>query len=176
LVDFVLIGDDLAGAVKYLNADASLSDLPVGMRCRFQLYQDEKGAFTRASFVSDEFSYLATNAVTYRIEGMKLDEGKLHVARRIPEVKNYNGDMEQPPDIGRTELLVNGETRVWKGSRQVKVGDLVLGDALLVNVTGEQAGSPSRCTDIWVGVETHQLARDEQRKKHPGVKNSAGRK
>jgi hypothetical protein len=176
VVEFTLIPESDGGVVKYLNADASLADLPVGMRCRFHLYQDEKGAFTRASLVSDEFSYLATNAVTYRIEGMKLDEGKLQVARRIPEVKNYNGDMEQPPDIGRTELRVNGETRVWKGSQQVKLGDLVLGDALLVNVTGEQAGSPSWCMDIWVGADTHQLVTEEQRKKHPAAKSGAARK
>ncbi len=76
--------------------------------------------------------------MTYRIESLKLDEGKLHVARQIPEVKNYNGDMERPPDIGRTELLVNGDTRVWKGDQQAKLTDLAVGDALLVNLTGER--------------------------------------
>ena len=96
-----------------------MSDLPLGERYRFHLYQDEKGAFSKASLVSDEFSYLALNVVTFRVETINLAEGKLHVAREIPEVKNYNGDMEQPPDIGRTELRVNADTRVWKGSQRV---------------------------------------------------------
>lgn len=191
LVDFTLIGDappahlktskpaskkppvpaDFAASVRYLNAEADLSELPLGSRCRFSLYQDEKGTFTRASLVTDEFSYLAQNAINYRIEWMKLDEGKLHVARQIPEVKNYNGDMEQPPDIGRTELLINADTRVWKGAHQVKLTDLAIGELLMVNLTSEQPGSPSHCTDIWVGPETHELATEEQQKKHaPGKK------
>ncbi len=138
LVDFSLIPE---GAVKYLNADADLSDLPPGTRCRFNLYEDEKGAFTRASQVIDEFSYLAQNAITYRVERIIPDEGKLHVARQIPEVKNYNGDMERPPDIGRVELRVNADTRLWKGEQQIKLADLSIGDVLLVNLTSEQPGS-----------------------------------
>jgi hypothetical protein len=163
LVDFTLIPQVL---VSYLGADAELSDLPLGGRCRFNMYQDEKGGFTRASLVSDEFSYLARNSVTLRIEALKLDEGKLHVARQIPEVKNYNGDMERPNDIGRAELRVNAETRVWKGAQQLKLSDLAVGDSLVVDLTSEQPGSPSRCTDIWVGDETQKLATEGQHKKH----------
>jgi hypothetical protein len=168
IVDFTLIPE---GAVKYLNADSSLAELPPGTRCRFHLFQDEKGAFTRASLVSDEFSFLAANALTYRVEELKLAEGKLHVARQMPEVKNYNGDMEKPPDIGRSELRVSDETRVWKGSEPAKLSDLAVGDALLVNVTAELPMQPSRCTDIWVGEDTHKLVTEAQKKKAaPGKK------
>src|SRR6185437_8935846 len=153
---------NIAESVRYLDNDAILADLPLGERYRFNLYQDEKGAFTRASLISDEFSYLVQNGLTYRIEAMNLDEGILQVARQIPEVKNYNGDMEQPPDIGRLELGVTPDTRVWKGSGQVKLADLAVGDELLINLTSEQPASRSHCTDIWVGVETHQLAIQEQ--------------
>lgn len=137
VVDFTLIPE---GAVKYLNAAAELEDIPAGTRCRFHLYQDEKGAFTKASLVSDEFSALASNVITWRIEALKLREGKLHVARQIPERKNYNGDMERIPDIGRAELLVTAETRVWKAGKQAKLEDLASDDALLVNLTSEQRG------------------------------------
>jgi hypothetical protein len=167
LVDFTLIPE---GSVKYLNAESSLADLPPGTRCRFAMYQDENGNFARASLVSDEFSFLASNAVTYRLEVLKLAEGKLHVARQIPEVKNYNGDMEKPPDIGRTELRVAPETRVWKGDQQVKLSDLAVGDALLVNLTSEQAGAPSVCTEIWIGPDTHKLVTDRQSKKLATIK------
>jgi hypothetical protein len=158
--------EDQPALVRYLNADAELADLPLGIRCRFQLYQDESGAFTKASLVTDEFSYLAQNAVVYRIEAVKLDEGRIYVARQIPEMKNYNGDMIQPPDIGRTELRISAGTRIWKGSELIKAGDLAVGNLLLVNVTGEQPGAPSYCTDVWVGVETQELVSERQRKLH----------
>ena len=167
LVDFSLIPE---GTIRYLNVDARLSGLPLGTRYRFFLYQDSSGAFTRASQISDEFSYLTSNAVTYRIETLKLAEGKLHVARQIPEVKNYNGDLERPPDIGRTELRVNADTRVWKGDRQVKPTDLAVGDALLVNLSGERPGHPSHCTEIWVGVDTHKLASEQETRRQKAAK------
>ena len=161
-VDFTLLPE---GSVRYLNAKATLTDLPPGTRCRFHLFQDEKGAFTRASLVSDEFSHSASNFITLRVEELRLAENKLRVARQIPEVKNYNGDMERPPDYGRNELRVNDETRVWKGEQQVKLGDLAVGDILLVNLSSEQTGAPARCTDIWIGADTHKLVTERQSKK-----------
>ena len=156
--------------MRYLNAPAGLSDLPLGTRCRFHLYQDEKGTFTRASLVSDEFSYLAANALTYRVDNALLDLNKLHVARQMRAVKNYNGDMEQPPDIGRTELLVDADTRLFKGDKPAKLADIAKGDLLLVNLTSEQPGHPAHCTDLWIGIDTHKLVAEQQTKKHTSPK------
>ena len=167
MVAFTLLPE---GAVRQLNANATLADLVPGTRCRFQLFQDARGAFTRAALVSDEFSFLAANAITFRIEMLKLAEGKLHVARQLPEVKNYNGDMERPPDIGRAELRVTAATRVWRGEQPLKPADLAVGDIVLVNLTGELPGQPSRCTDVWVGVETHKLVAEREGKKRKAVK------
>ncbi|MEO6785443.1 MAG: hypothetical protein ABI318_04855 [Chthoniobacteraceae bacterium] len=167
LVDFTLLPE---GAVKYLNAAAELDDIPPGTRCRFHLYQDEKGAFTKASLVSDEFSALASTVITWRVEALKLGEGKVDIARQIPETKNYNGDMERIPDIGRTELRVTADTRVWKHGKQVKPDALALGDVLLANLTAELPGSPSRCTEIWIGAETQKLVAEAQAKKHRPAK------
>ncbi len=167
VVDFTLIP---AGSVKFLNADATLADLLPGTRCRFAMYQDESGAFTRASLVSDEFSFLAANAISYRVKELLLADGKLRVARQIPEVKNYNGDMEKPPDIGHTELSITSETRIWKGEDQVKPADLAIGDDLLVNLTTEQPGTPARCTEIWIGSETHKRVTAQQAKKLTSAK------
>jgi len=166
-VDFQFTPD---AAIKYLNAAALLSDIPLGTRCRFHLYQDEHGEFRLATLVSDEFSYLAANVLTYRIEQLLLAEGQLHVARRIPEVKNYNGDMEQPPDIGRTALRVDRTTRVWKGDTRAELADLAVGDLLLVNVTDDQAGAPARCMDVWIGAEAQQHATAQQAKRRPPTK------
>lgn len=151
-VDFTLIPE---GKVKALGADASLSLIPVGTRCRFHLYQDEQGAFTKASFVSDEFTHLTETFVTHRVEELRLAEGKVRVAWQLPEVKDYNGDMQRPKDIGHSELRVTEATKVWNGDTEVKLSELKVGDALLYNTTGELPGQPARCTEIWVGVDTH---------------------
>ncbi|MDB6140757.1 MAG: hypothetical protein JWO94_3829 [Verrucomicrobiaceae bacterium] len=169
-VDFTLID---SATVKYLNATAPLSDIPVRTRCRFHLYEDANGAFTKASLVSDEFSSLASNFVTWRISALKLNDGKIFVERQIPEVKDYNGDMQRPPDVGRTVLRVTNDTRVWKDGLQVKLADLAIGDALLVNQTGEMPDKPSRCTDIWSGEATHKLASEQERAKNDKGKAKA---
>ncbi len=162
-VDFTLIEK---ASVRHLNTDAPLSDIAVGTRCRFHLYEDEKGAFTKASLVSDEFSYLASNFITWRVSTLKLNDGKIYAERQIPLVKDYNGDMQRPPDVGRTELRVTNETRVWKGDKAVKLSDLAVGDALLVNLSGELPDKPSRCTDIWIGEDTHKLVTDQETAKN----------
>lgn len=113
--------------VKYLNADASLSDIPTGMLCRFHLYQDARGEFTKAGLVSDEFSRCSGNADTARITGLLLNAGRIEVAWQLPEVKDYNGDMQRPPDIGRCVLYVNAETRIWRGDAAIKLTDLAVG-------------------------------------------------
>lgn len=166
-VDFALIPD---GSVRVRNAAAGLADLPLGIRCRFHLYRDEKGAFARAGLVTDEFSYLAANAVTWRVERLDRDRGELFVARQIPPVKDSNDDISQPPDPGAAVLRVSAETRVWKGEREVKLEDLTVGDALFVDLTGERPGHPSRCTDLWVGAATHKLVAERQAKKAPAPK------
>jgi len=147
VVDFTLLPD---AVVMHLNAKAKLTDIPPGMRCRFDMYQDEKGKFTRALRVLDDYSHDANNHVTYRIDALRLDEGKLEVAWQIPEVKNYNGDMEQPKDIGRTLWYVAPETLVWKDKQPLKLSDLKVGDKLLANFTAERAGTPSRALELWL--------------------------
>jgi hypothetical protein len=153
-------------SVRHLDAAANLEDVPLGTRCCFHLYQDDKGAFTKAALVEDEFSRLALNKLTYRIDALKLSEGKLGVARQIAPKLDYHADLTQPPDIGRTELAVDDSTRVWKGAQQVKLADLAIGDALLINLTGETTEKPYRCTDIWAGPEAQRLATGQQQQKH----------
>jgi hypothetical protein len=171
VVDFTLLP---FASVMYLNAEAELLDVPLGMRCRFSLYQDAKGAFTRAAVVTDEFTDLASNKRTYRLDAAKLDEGKLLVAWQIPPVENEKAELVKPPDLGRCELLVDEKTRVWKGDKQVKLSDLAVGDELLGNLTGRTATSQGRCTDIYLGVQTHKLAAERQRKKHNAVLKKNG--
>jgi hypothetical protein len=167
IVNFALTPE---AKVKCMSGEGKLPDIPLGSRCRFHMFQDEQGRFTKASLVSDEFSYLMTNYTTYRVEELLRNQGKIRAARQIPEVKNYNGDMERSPDLGHSELLVTLETRIWKGDQQVKLEDLKADDVLLVNVTADQPGKTSHCTDIWVGVDTHKAIQEREAKKMADAK------
>ncbi|WP_009960191.1 hypothetical protein [Verrucomicrobium spinosum] len=173
LVDFSLLPQNL-GTVKYLNTDATLADLPIGTRCRFHLFQDEQGKFTKASLVTDEFTRLATNAMTYRVESLQptlnsTDPSSLtvNVSWQIPEVKNYNGDMERPPDIGRSLIRLNKDTKVWKGTLETHAAlkDLAVGDALIINLNGDFANAPAVCTEVWVGTDLHKALAEAQKNK-----------
>ncbi|MDZ4404168.1 hypothetical protein [Prosthecobacter sp.] len=139
--------------LKHLGKDTQFANLPLHQSYRFHCYQDAKGEFTRVTFISDEFSHLTANATTARIISIHSD--KLHIAWMLRLVKDYNGDMQRPQDIGRSVLRVSEATRVWKGESQVKLTDLAVNNALLLNLTSEQPGRPAVCTDLWVGEETH---------------------
>lgn len=161
LVDFTLLP---FGTVQALNAEADISDLTPGTRCQFFLHPDEKGAFTKASLITDEFTRLADEKITYRVAAIQ--PNKLFVAWKLPQFENDRSRMEQPPDIGHCELSTDNTTRVWKGDQPAQLSDLAAGDDLLVNVTGQTATDRGRCTDIWVGPATHKTAAAQQLAKH----------
>jgi hypothetical protein len=163
LVNFTLLP---YASVLCFNAEADLSDLTPGSRCQFSLHPNEQGAFVLASGILDEYTRLATDKLTYRLDAALLDQGKLHVSWKVPPIENDKNRMEQPPDYGHCELLVDATTRVWKADQQIKLSDLAIGDELLVNSTGLTTTSQGRCTDLWVGIETHQRASSQQRAKH----------
>jgi hypothetical protein len=159
--------DSLPASVLYLNTPCSPEDLPLGLRCCFHLYQDERGAFTRASLITDEFSQMAVNKVSWRIETLKLEAGRIEVVRCVPPRKQLRSDgYDHPPAIGRAELSVDASTRIWKGAGQLKLAELSPGDELLVNLAGETASTFLRCTDIWANAEAQGQATEQQRKQH----------
>ncbi|MBL9142529.1 MAG: hypothetical protein JNM99_02505 [Verrucomicrobiaceae bacterium] len=162
-VDFTLIPE---GKVRHLNADATLENIPAGTRCRFHLYQDEAGKFTLASLVTDEFTRLASNATSLQIESIEPAAGRMQVSWQLPEVKNYNGDMERPPSFARSLLILTDTTKIWRMDKALKITDLKRGDLILVNVSAELPGKPSRCTEVWVGSESAKAATDAQAAKH----------
>ncbi len=131
----------------------------------FFLYQDEQGAFTKVATMRDEYTRLAADGLTYRLDEARLDQGKLVVTRH----SIAGGQAES----GHSELPVNDQTRVWKGEKQVALRDLAVGDELLVNLTGSTPDRPGRCGDIWVGADTHKLATEQQRNTAQGVSQRA---
>ncbi len=158
--------DSMQASVMCLNVPSTLEDLSPGTRYCFHLYQDEKGEFTQASLISDEFSAMSVNKVKWRVEALRTAEGRMEVSRRLPPRKQMRlSGYDQPPDTGHAVLGVDGTTRVWKGGQQVGLAGLAVGDELLVNLSGETATTLSRCLDIWVGEETHAQVSETQRKK-----------
>ena len=137
-------------SARHLGKDVPFGELPAGIRYRFHLYQDQDGRFTRSGFICDEFTRLAANYITCRITAVKPDEGRMQVAWQLPEVKDYNGDMKRPPDIGHSILRVNERTRIWKENAALKLNDLKVGNELRFNLTGELPGKPAVCTDVWI--------------------------
>jgi len=160
--------------ILYLNAEADLRDLPLGTRYRFFLHQDDRGAFTKATVITDDFTDLAGDDLTYRLEEAKLGEGKLLLAVQHAAVKNEKEEMVLPPAFGRGEFAVDGGTRVWKGDKPAKLADLVPGDDLLLNRTGRTATGRGVCTEIWAGVAAHKLVTDRRRTQHEAALKGRG--
>ncbi|GEP42256.1 hypothetical protein [Brevifollis gellanilyticus] len=144
-VNFTLIKKH---TVKHLGKDTQLVKLPTGQRYRFHCYQDDKGAFTRVTIISDEVSHLMANATTGRVAAIHPD--RLHIAWQLPMVKDYNGDMQRPQDIAQRILPVSEATKVWKGDKAMTLGDLKVGDDVRVNLTAELPNKRLSCAEVWL--------------------------
>lgn len=161
LVDFTLIEKP---TLKRLGNDAPFQSFELGQRLRFHTYQDDKGEFTRVSLISDEFSHQSSLSMTASILSYKADAGLLDVAWQLPEVKDYNGDMQRPKDTAQTRLKVDAETRLWKGDSQALPADLTPGTTILFNLSG---CTPFHCSDIWIGADTHKQLIEKGKKQPP---------
>ena len=163
LHDFTLLP---FASVLYLNAHADLRDVPMGTHLHFSLYQDEKGSFTNAAGLMDDFSDLAGEGCTFRLDSIGIKEGKLSVTK-------LNSTQKQS-DLERRELRFDDKTLLWKDAKQVRASELVVGDRLLVNLTGSSPRNAESCTEIWVGADTHKLVTERQRKKHNAFLKNRG--
>jgi hypothetical protein len=162
------------GSVLYLNSEAELADIPLGTRLAFYLHPDARGAFTKASVVMDDFTWLASEKRTLRVEAVLVDQRKLILGAQHAPVKNYHGDMVSPPSLGHAEFAVDANTRVWKLDQPIQLSELAVGDELLLNTTGRTTTSRGRCTDIWVGAETHKLVAERGLAKHNALVKERG--
>ena len=154
LVDFTM---PPFGSVYYLNAEADLRDVPLGIYYLFFLHQDEHGAFTMMANMEDEFTMVANHGFSYRLDEIRPGEHKLLVTKHKVAAGN--------PEESKGELLVDDQVRIWKGGKTIALADLAPGDELIVSASGSQPQSPSRCTDIYVGRDTQAQVSDEQRKR-----------
>ena len=147
-------------------AEAELTDLPLGTRCRFSLHQDGQGAFTIASVIRDEFTVQKQRRLTARVIAVHADRGEIHVAWQLPKEKNYDDDWVNPPDTGFAILPFAAGTKAWKGDQAIALTDLAVGDLLLANRSGGSATALPHATTIWIGEDTLKSTADRQRTKH----------
>ena len=137
-------------ADSFEGSRSKFSDLQLGQRYHFSMYQDAQRAFTRCSSISDEYSHLALNVFNYRIRALDLARGRIEVDWQSIPVLNYQKDQETPPPYGHSFLRLAPETRVWKEENASSPDMLRVGDYIKVNLTSEFPGRPSHCTDVWV--------------------------
>jgi len=142
-------------SIRYLadsfeGARSRLSELQLGQRYRFHMYQDAQGAFTRCSFISDEYSHMSLNSLHYQIRDLDVAQGRVEVNWQGVPVANYQKDMETPPPYGHSVLRLVPETRVWKDGTAATPTTLKIGDLIKINVTSEFLGQVSHCTDVWI--------------------------
>lgn len=149
ITDFTLLPH---GCFRYLNAEADLRDVPLGTSFLFFLHPDADGRFTQLSTAQDSYSINDIHAYTFRLDEIKLRDGKLHTTAQILPRKLL--------DQGQREFYVTEATRVWKDRKVAKLTDLAIGDSLLLNLNGKKI-----CTDIWAGPDTHAWATEQQQAK-----------
>lgn len=144
VVDFTMLP---FGTARYLNAECDLRDIPLGTQMLFFLYEDGQGNLNRVSQMIDEYTVLASHGWTQRLDAVDLKAKKISITKQKLSKNQL--------DLGKSELLIDEQTQIWKEDDRIEPEDLVLGDLLLMNVTGKTAASVPRCTDIWVGTNTH---------------------
>lgn len=178
-------------AVRYRGAEAELDEIPLGTRCLVGLTQDEHGAFTWASTIADDFTVFAAEGFSYRLDevqpaaaaaAQKTDQPQaaspilahLLVGKRMEPVTDYRGESVRPPDLGRSLLAIDAQTRIWKGDQAIALKDLAIGDELLADLGGRSPTSEGRCAELWVGADTRKQASEQQRAKHRALVKSRG--
>ncbi len=151
LVDFAM---PPFGAVYYLNFEADLRDVPLGTYYLFFLHQDAAGAFTRVSTMEDEFTMVANHGFSYRLDEVKAAERLLLATKHT---------VAEGKEAGKATLRWDDTTRIWQGGQPLAPSALKPGDELLFSASGDQPGSPRRCTEIWVAPATQAQATADQR-------------
>ncbi len=152
------------GSLSFHGAPAEMRDIPLGTHLHGQFYfepkggKDGKGAFTKALRLEDDFSYLARQERTWRVDSVDLEKGVLTVTAV--------GTDGKPADLKPASFIVNAATRVWKGRAIGSLADLSAGQSLLINLTVCTLKGPGRCIDIWVDGESRDVARAQQVEVH----------
>lgn len=146
------------GSLSYHGAPAELRHLPLGTHLHGQFYfeekagKDNKGTFTKALRLEDDFSFFARQQRWWKVEAVDLNKKALTVT----------GAGEKQTDAQPTVFQINDTTRVWKGRAMGVSADLAAGQLVLLNLTVCTLKGSGRCTDIWLDAESRELATSQQ--------------
>ena len=150
------------GSLTFRGAPAELRDIPLGTHLQGQFYFDpqagpeNKGAFTQAIRLEDDFSHCARQQRAWRVDAVAIDKGLLTVT----------GIAGKELDPKPTLFQINSTTRIWRGRTIGLLTDLAVGQSILLNLTGCTLKGPGRCTDIWIDSESRSIATNHQLEIH----------
>ena len=152
------------GSLGFHGAPAELRHIPIGTHLHGQFYfeektgKDNKGAFTRALRLEDDFSFFVRQKRAWRTDAIQLDKGILTVTGVGPEAAQT--------DAKPTKFQIGASTRIWKGRAIGALGDLAAGQTVLIDLTVCTLKGPGRCTDIWIDPESREAATAQQLEVH----------
>jgi len=152
------------GSLSFHGAPAELRDIPIGTHLHGQFYFDKKGgndgkgAFTKVLRLEDDFSFSTNQQRLWRIDTIALDKGEITVTG-----VSLEGNQA---DAASKVYQVTSATRIWKGRAIGSLTDLAIGQSVLMNLTLCTLKGPGRCTDIWLDLESRQLAAHQQFQAH----------
>ncbi len=144
------------GVVSRIGVWADLRDVPLGTHGRWFLLPDQRGALSRLGAFHDDATVAIREAIRFRVEAVEVGSGAI----AIQPMKS-----DQPATgAHRIALKSDQYTRFRKGDADAKLSDVVVGDLLTFNRTGD--GSAQRAGEVWIGADAEARAAETQRKNH----------
>lgn len=141
------------GVVSYLNAQTHMRNVPVGVHFLMFLLQDEDGKFTRLVTAQDQFTMDKSHAYTYKVKEVKADK-IIAVKHSIKKAKE---------NIREKTFLITEKTKCFNKGKQIALFDIKEGDEILVNLYGKKNGFRGYCSEVYVGLETHDIVEQNQK-------------
>lgn len=141
------------GSLSFHGAPAELRDIPIGTHLHGYFYWEakgggeQKGAFTKALRLEDDFSYLSRLQRTWKVEAVDSEK------ETATMTGGWAAEGAKP-----TVFQVTATTRVWKGRSIGSLSDLAAGQTVLLNLTVCTLKGPGRCTDLWLDPESRETA------------------
>ena len=165
------------GTVRYHGAPAAIRDIPIGTLLHGYFFLPPEGdetvpplkgryrtnyKYTHAVSLEDDFSFYQRQGRSWKIESIDLKEGKLDVSLVGKFAKDADGLTDSQ------SLIIDPSTRVWLGRQIGSLQDLKPGQQVQMNLTWcpEWINRNFKCRDIWLDVESQQLATEHQRQVH----------
>jgi len=170
------------GTIRYHGAPAELRDIPIGTHLHGQWFVEPKqeepkdpiaspkknasgtsktaieAAFTLVLSFEDDFSSMQRTNRRWKVEAVDLTANTLTVLGVA-----LDSDKVDPKP---TLFQLSPATRVWKGRGYGELGDIAVGQKLLLNLTVCTLKGPGRVTDIWLDDESAKLATAHQNEVH----------